>query len=368
MKLNNQCNKTQNTLKRVTIFAWFYNLRFCYFILLLLPSLSFSGGGEPGFCWAVAGENTCNFPNKDLDRYDDSVEADVSYPINGDQSFRSSPRFQFRSGCHSNSNNNCDVGWKLDFVEFQKDGIPVEKGDFNDGNHYVLNTEFSIPEFGHDNNNFQWPIDNEINGDAEDLNPNGMSGDMFLNLTIKERVLKSLSAGEHVFTVVLKGYDSDEKSVKYLYYNFNITASGNKQVRISGLDDYSLGLFPGHLPYDSKNFCIHASGDGLFTIRAEGGDKRTSNFELSSTANNQKSTIPYLPMFGVGNDVPERSLLEMNSQTEDETFVGHEEDYCGGLGNTNMTLAIRLNATFQQLSQKPAGNYTDTLTLVVEAK
>ena len=362
MKSNNQYNKKPKHLKQVTINLWSACLRRCFFVLLLIFPLLLTEEAQAGFCWAMDGASTCTLQdgNGSIDYYDPHELEPLD---GGDQTFTSNANFQFRSGCTADNDCSGGLDWEVHFVNFKHNGSNVDKGKFNDETHYVLDAFFNIRGFGRDDKYLTpWPMDDKFNGGGQDnLRSGEMSGRSDLSLTLKYNLLKDLQPGDHHFTVVLEGRELEKSGVtRTLNYHFFIKVPENKQVRISGLRNVQLGTFPEHSSYDSQNFCIHSSGEGNFKIRAEGGDKRDNNFQLNSASN----TISYSPLFGVGNSLPENSLLRMNDETSGQ-FKGHKDDFCGG--GTNMTLAIKLNTTFEELSIKPAGNYTDTLTLHVEA-
>lgn len=332
-------------------------------MLLLIFPLFLTEEAQAGFCWAMGGAATCTLQdNSGSINYDDPHTLQPVV-VDKDQTFTSNIPFQFRSGCTAKDGCSGGLNWEVHFVNFKYNGSNVDKGLFNDRTHYDLKGFFNINGFGYDDKDLNpWPMDDKFNGNGEDnLWAGQMSGFSHISLILKYKLLKDLQPGDHHFTVVIEGREVQESGVtRTLNYNFFIKVPENKQVRISGLRNVQLGTFPEHSSYDSQNFCIHSSGEGNFKIRAEGGDKRDNNFQLNSASN----TISYSPLFGVGNSLPEGSLLRMNDETSGQ-FKGHKDDFCGG--GTNMTLAIKLNTTFEELSIKPAGNYTDTLTLHVEA-
>ena len=317
----------------------------------------------PGFCWDLNASGSCEV-EKDKgeivrpDHYVGEIDKDNALEVD-------SEAFKFRVACHKSSSK-CDSGkpdWEIEFVDFYHtlDGKETDK----DEDDYKLNANFNFKKDNETRNNWE-EEDNKIDGGQDQL-WNGMSGNVKLTLIINKGQVKKLKPGTHRYTFVIRGEGNyNDKVNRRIHYPFVFDVSDDKQVRISRLQPVNLRSFPDHMSYYTQNICIHASGDGKFGLRAEGGDKRTNNFQLSSTANNVKSTISYLAMYGVGNDIEESLLKKMNSDTENKIFVGHKHEFCNG--GTNMTLAIKLNTTFEQLSQKPAGNYTDTLTLIVEAK
>ncbi|UYM13924.1 hypothetical protein [Endozoicomonas euniceicola] len=361
MKSNNQYNKKPKYLKPATINLWSACLMCCFFILLLLSPLSFAGGEKPGFCWDMGNTSNCTLEFLYGTESEEKKMIERNESDDGDL-VMVSDRFRFRSDCEGCSGLK-GQDWEFQFAsfEYRVDGKPTSPPfdvkdeklvkielNLNDGQSYPLQI---------------WDVERKENGEGEELF-SSYSGEIYLQFTLEEKHVRNLVAGKNYeFVFNLKGTNVYNGEIHRIQpYVFSLEYKEFKQVLISRLQNMNLRTFPDHMPYYTQNICIHASGDHKFSIRAEGTDKNQSNFVLSSSSN----TISYIPLFGVGNDKPENSLMAMNGDTANEIFFGHDHKYCNG--GTNMTLAVRLNTTFEELSQKPAGNYTDTLTLIVKAE
>jgi hypothetical protein len=107
----------------------------------------------------------------------------------------------------------------------------------------------------------------------------------------------------------------------------------------------------------SEDFCVFRNGYGGFAITATGNNDAGGNFRLRSGSN----TIPYSVQFNDGgawhNAVPGSQLS--NSVTG---FTGVSRRNCGG--STSHTMRVTIQE--MDLSAARSGDYTDTITILVE--
>ena len=126
------------------------------------------------------------------------------------------------------------------------------------------------------------------------------------------------------------------------------------EVRISGLEDITLGTFAGLDLTGSSAACVYRSGTGDYEITAE-GDGAANAFTLSDGTNTVAYTVDY-------DDGTGASAMTSGTALTGQTGGDPGSDTCATTGD-NGTIDVEILAT--DMASLPAGAYTGVLTLTV---
>ena len=230
------------------------------------------------------------------------------------------------------------------------------------GNRKDNDIELHIHGGNLDKDEHDWEVGVILNGEAK----NDYTKEAYLKLEFSKEFVDNLSTGSHRFIFNIEGNNGDDKrqTLTYVFYIYI-----QPQVQITGLEDSPLGSFPDYENYFQQNFCVYTTGDGRgqggkFALYGESRNGFRRNYYLARS-NSTLPRVSYIAKVGTGADADEADLLRIDEELGNVEFDGHASVGCGG--SENMTLRIELDATFQEISRLPAGNYNDVLTLIVEA-
>lgn len=328
-------------------------------IVLFLGFGLFSFHSEAGFCWKPKGEskNDCQLTGNERKTIEDSNIPDVS--TGEELKIKASTRFKFRSYCHNCGSGEPRQDWSLGITDVIIDP-PISSVS------YRVDTDIKLGAGGTDQ--YTYPGDDLVHkGYWTELKGDGWSGNLIPTLTIPSTELGKFSNGLNRFTVTFEGKDRQGLEItKYLEYTFLFNlVKPPIQVEISGLDPIELGTFPNHKPSESQDLCVFTTDGEPFSITATSSNGGGDYFLASNLS--QINYTPYFAMKQHSSGMFELSTTPIFHDKSGNELRGSSKQGCTDTGE-NMTLKVELVEDFQTLSTKPAGNYTDTLTLTVAAE
>ncbi|OED44344.1 hypothetical protein ACH42_07800 [Endozoicomonas sp. (ex Bugula neritina AB1)] len=322
----------------------------------------FSLASEAGFCWS---KNNADCDLTDNGYVEKIINTDVETIYSGsDLNITVSEKFKFRSYCHENcSGGILERNWSIELKSICINGIPAT--DLG----YLLEIEIVLKD---QRQYLKWDaIGDSYFGGNTTLFTGGWSGDITPVLYIPYEELNKFKNGINEITFVFEGEDRDGFVVavtKELHYTFIFDFKKLIQVEISGLDPVNLGAFPSHNSTSEQEFCVFATDGENFSIAATSINHRQEKYYLGSDSNGAE--IQYTPYFSTAQSPEGEFALSTTKASIDSIenkLRGSSTQGCTDTGE-NMTLKIKLDESFQALSTKPAGTYTDTLTLTVAAE
>lgn len=130
-------------------------------------------------------------------------------------------------------------------------------------------------------------------------------------------------------------------------------------IQITGLQDFVLGAWSGVGSVQSaKDFCVFRNGYGGFSLTASGSNDSGGNFRVNDGAS---SYIPYTVEFSDGGSWFTASpSTQLSSSTTG--FTGDSTRDCGGGTSHSMRVTMQQS----DLASAATGNYSDTITLIVQ--
>jgi hypothetical protein len=137
---------------------------------------------------------------------------------------------------------------------------------------------------------------------------------------------------------------------------FLVTSAEAQTVRISGVGDLNLGTWMGSGNLNSQDtLCVYNLGNANYKIRATGSGA-ASAFTMAGGGNDLAYEV-YFQDSG--------AFVQLTSGSySDFTDANTVADDCGGVDNAT----LKVVATSAALSSVPAGNYSGTLTLLLETR
>lgn len=179
-----------------------------------------------------------------------------------------------------------------------------------------------------------------------------------LTIRLSEDQLEGAANGEYSgdFRLFASNDDAEDSTT----FSVSVIVQGGTEVRISRLDDLNLGSYGAGRTGDlvaSEHFCVF-SGSGDYDITITSLNQNTyGSFALADPFNGD--TIPITITFndagtGVAFDIVDSSPMNGigNSVSQD----------CGGVDNATLTVT----AQEQDIRNASSGNYSDSLTLLVQ--
>ena len=236
---------------------------------MIFPLLGHFSEAKAGFCWDLNASGSCTVQSQNgTDLRPDQV---VGVIEKDERLVVPSEFFRFRSDCHSPASGCDGQDWEVSFIDFQY--------QFNGAEavvSYRLDALFNFDDGNESRNN--WKLGNKkLDGDADDLYSDGMSGNIQLVLVLNKNRVRNLDPGTHRYTFVIRGEDVQDTSVyRDLHYTFSFIVPDDKQVQITGLKPMPLGSFPEYSRRSDQTFCVHATSDQAFSLMA------SSNFLLEA--------------------------------------------------------------------------------------
>lgn len=327
------------------------SIRWLILTMLLAFYLFYTPNANAGFCWDL-NKRSCDYMN--------TPPLTHFYPYgkvnaNGQKTLNSGGsghKFRFRS----------DQNWTLTLDSFEHVGTlqnpntPVKQCPDGSNDKDCIKLHIHSSSFDHDH---YWMVGESHSGSGFSGNNGDYSKNTYLKLDLKQDMWGILGPGNHSFIFNITGRNNEDGSSQKLQYIFGIDIGIS--AGISGLEPFNLGTFPDHDDAASQSVCVFVTGGGEFTIKAESrnGGAGSNAFYLATP------TVPgyqvnYKPYFGQLYG----EMTEINNSEKNLDIGGSREASC--FGEDNMRVEVRMETTFQQLSQLPAGTYTDTLTLIVE--
>lgn len=143
--------------------------------------------------------------------------------------------------------------------------------------------------------------------------------------------------------------------------SFNITVTIPERVQISGLEDFAFGQYPGNGNVeDDDDICVYSNSPTAgYRVTATGSG--TSNaFTLTDGDSN---TIPYTPFWNDEIGTTDAIQLFPNAITQTQTGANNQSYTCV-TGGDSANVRVFINSA--DISGKPNGNYTGTLTLDIQ--
>lgn len=129
-------------------------------------------------------------------------------------------------------------------------------------------------------------------------------------------------------------------------------------IQITKLQDFNFGSWPGFGDVqDSRDFCVFRNGYGGFSLTATGNNDSGGEYRVSSGS----SVIPYAVEFSDGGSwfsvAPSTTLSGSTTG-----FSGDSTRDCGG----GVTHSMRVTMLEANLTATDVGNYSDTITILVQ--
>ena len=142
--------------------------------------------------------------------------------------------------------------------------------------------------------------------------------------------------------------------------SFDVTVTIPNEVRITGLADVDFGTYPATGNLDSNyDLCIYSNMPGATYDITASGDGAGSAFTIAYLAN----TIPYVVNWNDTTGTVGKSQLTATVSVP-QTGANQQTTDCS-VGGDSANLEIEINGA--DISGKPNGTYTGTLTLLIEA-
>ena len=139
----------------------------------------------------------------------------------------------------------------------------------------------------------------------------------------------------------------------------NFTVTLPELTQITQLQDFLLGSWTGvGNAQGSDDFCVFRNGYGGFAITANGANDSGGAFQVRAGSNTVPYTIEFSDGGGTWHTVSPGATL--NAATSG--FVGQSTRNCGGGVSHSMRVTLQQN----DLSAARAGDYSDTVTILVE--
>ena len=188
---------------------------------------------------------------------------------------------------------------------------------------------------------------------------NNLDYSISVSLNTEDVVNNTTSSGTYTGTFSLSV--SSLESALTVEENFVITVEVQPVIQISGLEDMQVSYTSGNDVEMEQTFCVYTLGKEKFKIRGGSSNGNGSGFVLS----NSNEAIPYTVSVGrrgngQGNLV---QLVDGADYVSHASWSGKKTQYCVSSGSENMRL--NLDISENNISDKPAGVYKDTVTLTV---
>ncbi len=278
---------------------------------------------------------------------------------NKSQSLESDP-FHFRAYHHSGNSGNQAWAVSLKDISYKVNGRDIS----SDIPTYI-HPEISIKLKKRTVKREDWLQNDRITGKGSDLRKKGRSGPLTLKLSFSADEMKNMPTGKHRIELTLRGEDTYSATVyRDMVYAFEFDISD--EIQISGLEDVDLGIFPNHKIKHEQTFCVYRRPFFFIFARNIGISGTSSNGGSDFFLKNGQNRIKYTPKVAVKANPSGIFELTQTLTIKDSSgraLRGNRSRTCNK--DDNMLLVINLDESFENLSTKPAGNYTDTLTITV---
>ena len=327
-------------------------------VFLGLVFFNFGSKAEAAPCWSLDNDQC----NTELSTATKEKKKDFREISSTDRYKLVSKAFRFNLDCKKNDRR--DQGSKCDNEEWSITLTDME---------YTGDADFDVRNITlqllHDNQSVienDWKINQRIDSPVK-LDANGRSRKMKLALILGKLDFEQLGAGSHSFTFSLAGKYEGYNHPQYFEYTFTFNVP--RQLKISGLKKFDFRTFPEHKTTLTKTLCVYANGTGpgdeggLFKIEASGLHE---NGQQKFNMKYGEKFIAYQPSFGVagGSD-----FIILDGSSQDISQPGSRQKNCrSDAGKANMALKINIIEPFESLSRKLAGQYSDTITLIVSPR
>ena len=317
--------------------------------------LNFCSAAETVACWSlddeqcsIAQPSPTELKNKDFGQVS---PADNYELVSG--------AFRFKLTCSDDSSTCDQEGWQLALSDVEYAGD--YGGKFDDiGNIRLklLSKNKSVIES-------DWKKQNIIENSVK-LNTTEKPQPMKLALILNKLDFERLGSGKHSFIFSIMGEVSGNTPPKLLRYTFTFNVP--RQVQISGLDEFDFGVFPDHLTSITENLCIYANKTGAGTEGGQFNIEASSLHENGSQTFNMKNGkefIAYQPYLGS----TAGGFTALDGTLQSVPQRGSRQKDCRNYSNKeNIALKIDIVESFESLSRKLAGQYSDTITLTVSPR
>lgn len=264
----------------------------------------------------------------------------------------------------------CIISWKNDALGNQIPEIydSAMRGDNDGSGNFILLHDSSTATMAV---NFTW-IHNDGSWQMQDFNSTGFltgnvsgavtcadaNASVRIKLVIPAGSLATAQAGTYSGSFQV---DALQKGGGGQYTGFqNFTVTLPELVQITGLDDITLTGDFGQNIVTTEAFCLFRNRTGGISLTTTGLNDTGNKFNLIST--DLANLISYQVRYSQNGGRLRRARPGRTLASNRTNFSGDNQRNCGSGTNTEVEIRILANDT----NGKPAGNYSDTLTILVE--